>query len=128
MQKLTQVSNYDIWYLDNFYDNPDQLRDYALNLPYIPSFSTYPGIRTPNLSMSGDYQKEFSLYFIEKLENEIPFFNKDKCLDITFGFHKIPLLYHDMSSILNIGFIHVDLIEEVLETKKRTVNCCILTI
>jgi hypothetical protein len=36
--------------IENFYDNPDSIREMALNLPYNENPGYYPGRKTPNLS------------------------------------------------------------------------------
>ena len=65
MQKLTRVSNYDIWYLDNFYDDPDQVREYALSLNYSRSNSDlFPGVRS-------GLTEEFYSYFLRLFEDKI---------------------------------------------------------
>lgn len=108
MQKLTQISNYDIWYLDDFYDNPDKVRDYALSLNYSRSNSnSYPGVRS-------GITKEFYSYFLNLFTDKISI----NSFDIKTSFHKISILYENLNSKLNTGFIHVDLFDHILKGKK----------
>jgi hypothetical protein len=119
LQKLTQVSNYDIWYLDNFYDDPDHIRDYALSLHYIRNENTpFPGTRSEELSKKMCVDGKFYSYFLEKLDQKILPFNINDCLDISTGFHKIPIIDDNLKSILNTGYIHVDLLEHRIHDKK----------
>ena len=108
MQKLTRVSNYDIWYLDNFYDDPDQVRKYALSLNYSRSNSDlFPGVRS-------GLTEEFYSYFLKLFNDKISLTS----FDIASGFHKISILYENLNSNLNTGFIHVDLFDHFLKGKK----------
>ena len=119
MQKLTQVSNYDIWYLDNFYDDPDHVRDYSLSLDYSRDENApFPGTRSEELSKNMCVDSKFYSYFLEKLDQKILPFNINDCLDISTGFHKIPIYDNNLKSILNIGYIHFDLFDHRMHGKK----------
>lgn len=119
MQKLTQVSNYDIWYLDNFYDNPDRVRDYSLSLYYSrEDESKFPGTRSEHLYTTMCEPRKFYSYFLEKLDQKISLFDVNDCLDISTGFHKIPIIDNNLKSILNTGYIHSDLLDYRMQDKK----------
>jgi len=120
LQKLTQVSNYDIWYLDNFYDDPDHIRNYALSVNYnMDKPNLYPGIRTNEMCKKVCNDEKFYSYFLEELSKKILHFDLDDCLDISTGFHKIPIIDHNLESILNTGYIHVDSLEYRLKYPNR---------
>ena len=112
MQKLTRVSNFDIWYLDNFYDDPDHVRDFAIQPDhfYRNNNDLWPGSRIGDIRFKYEekYQKFYS-YFLEKLDEKIPLFNVNDCFSIKTTFDKSPIADNNLKSILNTGYIHVDL-------------------
>ena len=62
--------------LDNFFDNPDEIRDWALSLDYnFDQTPKFPGKRTENLNLINPpfykyvYRKIFSLYYNEDINN-----------------------------------------------------------
>ena len=117
MQKLTQVSNYDIWYLDNFYDDPDYVRDFAIQPHHFQSRyedTLWQGVRTENMRYKDE---KFYSYFLEKLDQKISVFNINDCHDILTAFHKNQIIDNNLKSILNTGYIHVDLFEDGLNGK-----------
>lgn len=123
MQKLTQISNYDIWYVDNFYDDPDHVRNNCLSLNYhINKSYNFPGSRTESISFheknKNNNLKELYVYFLNALNQINLPFDINECLDISTGFHKIPIIHNNLESVLNIGYIHVDLLEHRFKNKK----------
>jgi len=125
LQKLTQVSNYDIWYLDNFYDNPDHVRNCALISSYINSSNSkirYPGIRTEDMHSDKECKdknlKDFYLYFLKTFNEKVSLFNVNDCLNISTCFHKISVINRNLKSPLNTGYIHVDLLDYRIKNKK----------
>ena len=123
MQKLTQVSNYDIWYLDNFYDNPDHVRNCALTSNYInEKNNSYPGIRSEGMYSDKEWKnknlKDFYFYFLNTLNEKISLFNVNDCLNISTSFHKISVISNNLKSYLNTGYIHVDLLDYRFKNKK----------
>ena len=121
MQKLTRVSNFDIWYLDNFYDDPDHVRDFAINTPHFYRLKEdfWPGSRIGDLRYKHKkiYGKFYS-YFLEQLNEKISLFNVNDCFQITTSFDKIPIADDNLKSISNTGYIHVDLLEGEISDKK----------
>jgi len=124
LQKLTQVFDYDIWYIDNFYDDPDQIRNYALSLNFSRSnYSPHPGIRSRKMSLKDNYESNydlevFYLKFLNLLKQKIDIFNIDNFFDIETTFHKIWNFSNNFDSILNTGFIHIDLLESSIIGKQ----------
>jgi hypothetical protein len=108
--------------LDNFYDDPDEVRNYALSLNYNKHKSTlYPGIRSgliDNKQVNDPNLKQFYSYFLKILNKKIGIFDINDCFNISTGFHKIPVFSNNLKSILNTGFIHVDLFEYFIVGKK----------
>ena len=92
--------------VDNFFDNPDIIRDYALSLPKGPSpDSKWPGIRTPPLHEI-DQQlaqqillKVFSAYFDLGRQNVQWGFSN-------IYFHEIPAYNNNPDDIMNQGWVH----------------------
>tara|TARA_B100001250_G_scaffold394016_1_gene397394 strand:+ start:612 stop:1292 length:681 start_codon:yes stop_codon:yes gene_type:complete len=90
---------------DDFYYDPDAVRDYALNMDYDPLKDTgiFPGLRTTFLHNSdpeffGEFCKKlFSLYTNDDLE-----------WSIRTTFQKLPRFSEDKNSKLNEGWIHRD--------------------
>jgi len=130
LQKLTQISNYDIWYLDNFYDEPDQVRELALNTKYhFYSNTNYPGIRSKGVTINKKFAsinekninidlKNCQLHFLELFNKKIPIFD-NKNFNLEIGFHKIPIFDSDLKSPFNTGYIHVDSLDYIFENNKN---------
>jgi len=88
---------------DNFFDNPDEVRDFALQLPYSESSKVYPGVRTPALHK---IHPDFFKWSTNKIMSTI-FHNKASDSGITFtayqSFQKIAPNPHE-----GRGWIHSD--------------------
>lgn len=94
--------------LDDFFDNPDEVRELALSLPYArPKRTNYPGERTADLSICAP--DHFAMW-------------KEKFMDIFGGcydgewrfstqFQRIPVLTDDPEA--NEGWIHSDPMEDI---------------
>jgi hypothetical protein len=94
--------------VDNFFENPDLIRDYALSLPYNPTpKGMWPGFRTIEMSKFNPRLQEFlfgkilSCYYDLKVDTV-----SWKDSEITFT--KIPHLGRNKDSVLNQGWIHTD--------------------
>lgn len=123
MQKLIQVSDYDVWYLDNFYDDPDQVRNLALNSKYEPyGVTNYPGIRTENMGMDQKYNdpklKQFYLEFLNFFSEKISVVHGKK-FKLDTSFHRIPVYDKNLKSVLNTGYIHVDGQDHIKKNNKK---------
>jgi hypothetical protein len=90
---------YPIQIVDNFYEDPDKIRKYALAQNFIKRDGDYPGIRTERLS---DLNKQFFEFFANKVAS-LYFSDKDIKLeyDIFTNFQIIDGKY-------NMGWIHQD--------------------
>ena len=93
--------------VDNFFNNPDLIREFALNQEYFPTDGRYPGERTSNMwqinKTLSDYlfAKIFSVYFPVR-GYQIKF----EKADITF--QKIKSFSDIENSWKNTGWIHTD--------------------
>ena len=93
--------------VDDFFNNPDLIREFALNQEYFPTDGRYPGERTSNMwqinKTLSDYlfAKIFSVYFPVR-GYQIKF----EKADITF--QKIKSFSDIENSWKNTGWIHTD--------------------
>lgn len=99
--------NFPITIIDNFYENPDYIREYALSLNYTKSSSgDWPGFRTELLS---NINKDFFEVFGKKILSL--FFDLDNIeieCDINTGFQKIYPFSQEEENLKNTGWIHLD--------------------
>lgn len=92
--------------VDEFYKNPDEIREYALSLEYETGHGHYPGVRTKPLSeinpkfFSECTQKLFSLFF--------DFNYQCANWNVTTCFQKIYPYSDDPNDVLNNGWFHTD--------------------
>lgn len=92
--------------IDDFYDDPDSIRNYALSLEYFTSTGEYPGKRTKSLH---EIDKVFFDDFCEKIMSI--YYNFDTTLmnwNISTRFQLIENLSDNKSSPKNTGWIHQD--------------------
>ena len=91
---------------DNFYENPDYIRKYALSLDYSQVGGTYPGLRSQCIST---INSEFFQKSVIKVLSMYDEFNEP---NITWSassfFQKIWKFSNDPNDILNSGWIHQD--------------------
>ncbi len=91
--------------IDNFYNNPDEIRDYAMKQDFLESPGNYPGKRTKFLhEIDKDLYEEFSnkiksIFYIQYQTNYI--FNS--------VFWQVTTLDSNQLSPKNMGFIHTDI-------------------
>lgn len=101
------MKNFPVTVVDDFYEDPDYIRQYALSLDYTPSNTgDWPGFRTEPLSNINSElfesfgKKILSLFFdLDNIEIEC---------DITTGFQKIYPFSPKKYDIKNSGWIHLD--------------------
>ncbi|NDB61755.1 hypothetical protein EB001_25440 [bacterium] len=90
--------------VDNFYKQPDKIREFALKQEYLDSPGNYPGKRTKKLHelnrdlFDGFCSKLFSLYYT----------HADLKYSVDTSFWKVGTLDSDPTSPKNMGFIHND--------------------
>ena len=93
--------------VDDFYSDPDKIREFALSQPYYPSDNgSFPGARTNGLRVLDEklYEnfcnKLFSLFFdLEKT---------DVRYQVATSFQLIQPMHIDASSPKNLGWVHLD--------------------
>ena len=90
--------------VDNFFDNPDEIRKYALSLEYPEVPGHYPGKRSFDLKeINPDFynavcKKILSLFFAEPVNN----------YQVEMKFQVIEHQHPDKNSVFNKGWIHLD--------------------
>ena len=90
---------------DNFYDDPDAVRDYALSLDY-SRCGVFPGVRTEALHK---FDKEFFYRSCHKFLSLFLDLDFEKVeWQILSQFQKIYRYSEDKSSPSNIGWVHSD--------------------
>jgi len=98
------MNNFPTLCVDNFYNDPDKIREYALKQEYLESPGNYPGKRTKELHnlnprlFNGFIEKLFSIYY--------PI--SDLKWKVSTAFWKVSTLDFDPKSPKNMGFIHED--------------------
>ena len=91
---------------DDFYTDPDKVRDYALSLPYECRGEIYPGLRTPELAAFNDDFRYMSVYkFLSMCDD---FDSPEVSISVDTYFQKIWRFSKDKDSPLNRGWIHHD--------------------
>ena len=91
---------------DDFYTDPDKVRDYALSLPYNSEGGIYPGLRTHELSA---FDEEFRYRSVHKFLSMYDDFNIPEVdLAVDTYFQKIWRFSKDKDSPSNGGWIHDD--------------------
>tara|TARA_B100001094_G_scaffold258353_1_gene258138 strand:- start:36 stop:725 length:690 start_codon:yes stop_codon:yes gene_type:complete len=102
------MKSFPITCYDNFYDNPDQVREFALDLDYTRSSGFYPGIRTPNLSEVDSKFYEFSYRRVLSLFGDYSETNHSNNYEVLTQFQKISRFSSDPDDPANLGWIHLD--------------------
>lgn len=100
------MNNFPAMCIDNFYDNPDEIRNFALSLQFEKHNGNYPGIRSEEI-----YTLDRNLYnkFCEKLLSIFYNFNNEYIeWNISTKFQKIYPYSKDKNSLLNSGWYHKD--------------------
>lgn len=91
--------------VDNFYNDPDKVRNFALELEYYPSNGQYPGTRTKLLHEIDE--NLFQIFCGKLLSLYYPNDDSLRC-NITTGFWKVGAQDPNPLSPKNIGWIHQD--------------------
>jgi len=103
----TGMQNFPVLVMDNFYSNPDEIREYALSLEYFPAHENrYPGKRTKALH---EIDKAFNDFCISKFVSL--YYDLDNTAVQWFAqtnFQLIEPYNEDPESWLNKNFIHTD--------------------
>ena len=90
--------------VDNFFDNPDEVRNYGLSLTYPEAPGHYPGKRSAHLR---DINPEFYHAFCKRLFS-LFFVDTPEDYDVELKFQLIEHQHPEKNSIKNTGWIHVD--------------------
>jgi hypothetical protein len=92
--------------IDNFYNNPDEIVEFAESLKFEKTPGIYPGIRTDLLS---EINPDFFNAFCNKLFSLFFDYNQGEVnWEVNTVFQKIYPFSEDENSILNSGWIHLD--------------------
>lgn len=90
--------------IDNFYNEPDKVREFALQQGYLNSPGNYPGKRTKELH---ELNKKLFQEFCEKLFSIYYDLNNLEW-NVSTSFWKVSTIDNDPSSPKNMGWIHED--------------------
>lgn len=100
------MKRFPVTIVDNFYENAEIVRDFALSQKYYPTKGRYPGERTETLSL---ISQEFFNNFCERLFSLFYDFSKTRLTwDVHTSFQKICSLSSNKHSKFNEGWIHQD--------------------
>jgi hypothetical protein len=96
---------YPITVVDNFYDDADKVREYALSLPYEITSQNYPGTRTKNLHY---YDRDFFEYSTQKFFSLFHENINPVQWNVSTAFQLIEPYDNEKYNIKNLGWIHRD--------------------
>ena len=95
--------------IDNFYKDPDGIRNFALSLNYNDNSGNFPGLRTDNLN------KIDAQFYKQSVNKLLSLFFQVDITDLekidwyaTTNFQKIYPYHRNKNNILNMGDIHTD--------------------
>ena len=89
---------------DDFYKDPESVRNYALNLPYSTKGKVYPGLRSPELStLDKKFHSTTSFKFLSLCDD---FDQYD--IGVETYFQKIWRFSKDKDDPINVGWVHGD--------------------
>lgn len=94
---------YPVTIIDDFFINPDYIREYALSLKYPIAAPNFPGCRTQNIFEFNPQLGEMFSKKVLKIFGELP----DQCIFNIF-FQKIKPFSKDKWDITNKGWVHTD--------------------
>ena len=96
------MKTYPLICIDNFYNDPDSIRNFALSQTYYNSPGNYPGLRTDQLHV---LNKNIYDQFASKL---LSIYNIQSNFNISTSFWKVTTINPDKNSPKNLGWIHRD--------------------
>ena len=100
------MKKFPITIVDDFYENPELVRDFALSQKFYPSIGSYPGQRTKQIS---DLNKNFFDNFCSKIVSLFYDLNTARVeWNVETTFQKIGRLSKNKESKFNEGWIHYD--------------------
>ena len=92
---------------DNFYEDPDPVREFALTLDYSKYGGFYPGFRTSCISVINRKLWEYSYNKVLSMFGDYSELTPDNYEDYSF-FQKIYRFSGDQEDVINDGWIHCD--------------------
>jgi Family of unknown function (DUF6445) len=98
------MRNFPVLCVDNFYDDPDSVREFALKQDFLESPGNYPGNRTKPLH---ELNRDLFLGFCSKLF-QLYYPDDDIEWNVQTSFWKVGTLNSDPNSPKNMGWIHED--------------------
>jgi hypothetical protein len=100
------MKKFPVTIVDNFYENPELVRDFALSQTFYPSNGRYPGMRTDSIF---DINQNFYQTFCEKLFGLFyDMSNTHVSWKLETTFQKISRMSENKKSKFNEGWIHHD--------------------
>lgn len=96
---------YPITVVDDFYDDVDKVREYALSLPFDVKSQNYPGARTKNLHL---YDQKFFEYSTQKFFSLFHENINPVRWNVSTAFQLIEPYADEKYDIKNLGWIHQD--------------------
>tara|TARA_B100001094_G_C17947539_1_gene678806 strand:- start:87 stop:836 length:750 start_codon:yes stop_codon:yes gene_type:complete len=98
--------NFPITCYDNFYEDPDYIREFALSLDYRADSGFFPGVRSECLST---ISQEFHYKSVNKILSMFDDFDSPQVSWLAYSaFQKIWPFHKDKNHTLNKGWIHSD--------------------
>jgi hypothetical protein len=95
---------YPVTIVDNFFEDPDHIVEYAETLDYTPNDGRYPGFRT---TMIGNNDPRMHSYICEEI-TKLFYHGADLNSKITTSFQKVYAVHDDQYHQKNRGWVHRD--------------------
>lgn len=98
------MNNFPIVCVDNFYNDPDKVREFALSQEYMPSSGHYPGRRSEDLKdLDFNFYREFcsKLFVLCNITDIYSYF-------LITSFWQVNSIEQNINSYKNLGWIHTD--------------------
>jgi len=92
--------------IEDFYPDPDKIRDFANSLDYLPTSGRYPGRKSAGFTLLDN--KDFHQYTCEKFMSIYYDYLNYIEWDIHSEFRIIDPLHKDINHPINYGFVHQD--------------------
>jgi len=100
------MNNFPTICIDNFYDNPDEIRNFALTLEFKKNNGNFPGVRSEEIcKLNRNLYNKFCEKLLSIFYN---FTNEYVEWNIDTRFQKIYPYSKDKNSLLNSGWYHMD--------------------
>ncbi len=100
------MKKFPVTIVDNFYENPELVRDFALSQEFYSSDGSYPGLRTDLISSLNE--NFFNTFCHKVISLFYDFGNTKLSWNIETNFQKISKFSKNKDSKLNHGWVHCD--------------------